>query len=136
MPPLRRFIPAPCFLAIGLVMISQASARLYISEFLADNNDGLRDLDGDASDWIEIFNSGPLAVDLEGYYLTDDQSDRTKWPFPPLELEPGRFLLVFASGKDRRTPPGELHTNFRIDDRGEYLGLIAPDGVSVIAEFG
>ena len=136
MPPLRRFIPAPCLLAIGLVMISQASARLYISEFLADNNDGLRDLDGDASDWIEIFNSGPLAVDLEGYYLTDDQSDRTKWPFPPLELEPGRFLLVFASGKDRRTPPGELHTNFRIDDRGEYLGLIAPDGVSVIADFG
>ena len=45
MPPLRRFIPAPCLLAIGLLMISQASARLYISEFVADNNDGLRDLD-------------------------------------------------------------------------------------------
>ena len=67
MPLFRRSIPVIWLLAFGLLMIPQASARLYISEFLADNNDGLVDSDGDPSDWIELFNPGPNAVDLGGY---------------------------------------------------------------------
>ena len=136
MPPFRRSIPVIWLLTFGLLMISQASARLYISEFLAANRDGLLDGDGEASDWIELFNSGSEAVNLGGYYLTDDPSSLTKWPFPSLQLEPRQFLVVFASGKDRRDPGGQLHTNFKIDSRGEYLGLIAPDGISVVSDFG
>ena len=43
-----------------------------IAEFLARNDAGLRDGDGSAADWIEIFNAGDMAVDLAGYHLTDD----------------------------------------------------------------
>ena len=136
MPLFRRSIPVIWLLAFGLLMIPQASARLYISEFLADNNDGLVDSDGDHSDWIELFNSGSEAIQLGGYYLTDDPSSLTKWPFPSIQLEPRQFLVVFASGKNRRDPGGQLHTNFKIDSRGEYLGLIAPDGISVVSDFG
>ena len=136
MPLFRRSIPVIWLLAFGLLMIPQASARLYISEFLADNNDGLLDSDGDPSDWIELFNSGSDAIQLGGYYLTDNPSSLTKWPFPSLQLEPRQFLVVFASGKDRRDPGGQLHANFKIDSRGEYLGLIAPDGISVVSDFG
>ena len=50
MPLFRRSIPVIWLLAFGLLMIPQASARLYISEFLADNSDGLVDSDGDPSD--------------------------------------------------------------------------------------
>lgn len=136
MPSLRRSLPATLILITGLLAISPASARIYISEFLAENTNGLRDGDGEFSDWIEIYNSGSQPVDLEGYYLTDNPGALTKWAFPSLQLEPRQFLLVFASGKDRRGTSEELHTNFKIDDRGEYLGLIAPDGISVISEFG
>jgi len=132
----RRSVPVIWLLTCGLLMISQVSARLYISEFLADNSNGLLDSDGDPSDWIELFNSGSEAVNLEGYYLTDNPSSLTKWPFPSLQLEPRQFLVVFASGKDRRDPGGQLHTNFKIDSQGEYLGLIAPDGISVVSDFG
>lgn len=39
---------------------------VQIAEFLADNVGGLEDADDDTPDWIEIFNPGPLRVDLAG----------------------------------------------------------------------
>ncbi|MEN8681611.1 MAG: lamin tail domain-containing protein, partial [Akkermansiaceae bacterium] len=120
---------------IALATIFHAHAALHITEFMAINGGTLRDEDGDTSDWIELFNSGPESVNLDGYFLTDDESARTKWRLPATSIESGAFLLVFASEKDRAVVGAELHTNFKIAD-GDYLGLIAPDGTTVIAEFG
>lgn len=102
---------------------------LFITEFLANNATGLVDADGDHSDWIELQNQSPFAVDLAGWRLTDDPANPAQWVFPSAVLPAGRFLLVFASGKDRRVPGVEWHTNFRLDADGEYLALVRPDGV-------
>lgn len=102
---------------------------LVISEILAINESGITDEDGDRSDWIEIFNAGAAKVNLDGWGLTDDPRNRTKWRFPAVEIAPNGFLVVFASDKDRRTPGRPLHTNFKLlGTDGEYLGLIAPNG--------
>lgn len=122
--------------ALGLLMASPASARLYITEFMADNGRTIEDEDGDASDWIEIFNSGDTSVNLDGYFLTDAADTLTMWRFPSVEIAENGFLLVFASGKDRRNRESELHTNFKISSEGEYLALINPDGTSIVADFG
>lgn len=108
---------------------------LEISEFLAINGNGLDDEDRDEADWIEIHNAGTNAVDLDGWFLTDKTDNLTKWPFPAVTLEPDGYLIVFASEKDRRDPAGELHTNFKLSGSGEYLGLIRPNGSTVMAEF-
>lgn len=105
---------------------------VVISEFMARNSSSLADEDGDQSDWIELQNLGLEAVSLEGWFLTDSADDLTKWEFPARPLEPGGYLVVFASGKDRTPVTGELHTNFQLSGDGEYLGLIAPDGTTVI----
>jgi hypothetical protein len=81
-----------------------ASADLNITEFLAKNADVITDEDGDYSDYIELFNSGPSAVDLDGYYLTDDSGALTKFRLPAVTLDADDFLLVFASGKNRAVP--------------------------------
>jgi hypothetical protein len=39
------------------------------------NDFGLRDENGADSDWIEIHNPNPFAIDLGGYDLTDDISN-------------------------------------------------------------
>ncbi|MGK0188331.1 MAG: hypothetical protein ACI9R3_004123 [Verrucomicrobiales bacterium] len=109
---------------------------LYITEFMTSNGDTLRDSDGDASDWIEIFNTGPGTATLDGSYLTDDASLLAKWRFPAIELEEGRFLLVFASGKNRTAPESELHTNFQLANDGEFLALVAQDGFTIVSSFG
>ena len=106
---------------------------ILISEFMASNTSSLLDFQGEASDWIEIHNAGLVPVDLVGWHLTDDSADPTKWIFPSRTIEPGGFLVVFASGKD--LTGSELHTNFRLSAGGEYLGLIKPDGIAVSHEF-
>lgn len=111
------------------------AADLIMSEVLASNDSAHSDDDGVSSDYIEIFNRGSETVDLDGWHLTDDLADRTQWTFPAIELEPGKTLLVYASGNDRDDPTQPLHTNFRISAGGEYLGLYEPDGRTVMFEF-
>ncbi len=112
-----------------------------ITEFVASNDDTLDDGDGNASDWIEIFNAGDAPVDLAGWYLTDDSDDLTQWEFPDIpsmELPVGQFLLVFASGSamdDYVDLGGNPHTNFKLDAGGEYLAIVEPDGQTVAHDF-
>ena len=103
------------------------SPDVLISEFVASNATGLRDIDGDHSDWLELFNAGATNVNLEGWYLTDDARVLTKWRFPATNLPPNQCLIVFASDKNRATPGAELHTNFKLSAGGEYLALVRPD---------
>ena len=106
-----------------------------ISEFMAMNVTTLEDEDGDYSDWIELFNPGNEPVNLNGYWLTDRANDLTGWRVPDLTIGPGGYRVIFASGKDRDDPDGELHTDFRLSDEGEYLALVGPDGTSVVHEY-
>ncbi|MDG2122398.1 MAG: lamin tail domain-containing protein, partial [Verrucomicrobiales bacterium] len=118
--------------------VSPVFSAPVISEFMASNGTTLLDFEGDSADWIEIYNPDGEVVDLGGYYLTDDADELTRWEFPPTTLGAGGYLVVFASGKDRTDVTGEekLHTNFSLNAGGGYLALVAPDGVTVIADFG
>ena len=122
-------------MALTLVTATVAPAAPVISELLASNQTGLADRDGDRSDWIELHNPDSTPVELDGWYLSDNAGNRTKWRFPAVSLPAGGFLVVFASSKDRRDPAAELHTNFALSADGEYLALIAPDGSTAVAEF-
>ena len=99
-----------------------------INEFLALNSTGLTDEDSDFSDWIEIYNPTPAAIDLGGWSLTDDAENPQKWLLPSVTLAANAYLIVFASGKDRALPGQELHVNFRLSGEGEYLALADPAG--------
>ena len=106
-----------------------------ISEFMADNSEGLLDETGEPSDWIELCNSTGDPAALDGYYLTDDANSLTKWRIPDVTIAPGGYLVIFASGLDRAVAGSQLHTNFSLNACGEYLALVKPDGVTVVTEF-
>ncbi len=113
---------------------SLPAPRPVITEILAENQGGLRDEDGDSPDWIEIHNPGPTAVNLGGWFLSDDPTTPAKWAFPsPQVLAPGAYLVVFASSKNRATAGAELHTNFKLDPQGESVLLTKPDGATVVS---
>lgn len=114
---------------------TQAAAKLFITEFQADNESTLKDDFGEFPDWIELYNAGDETVNLAGYSLTDSPGQLTQWRFPSTNLPPRRFLLVFASGRNRTLPGASLHTNFKLDAAGEYLALVDPDGTSILTEF-
>ena len=123
-------------LVLGLAVIllhARLEAALEISEFLAENHAGLQDEDGDASDWIELRNSGLAALNTSGYFLTDDPQRLDKWALPARSLDAGNYLIVFASGKNRVPPAGTWHANFSLKSSGEYLALTR--GGQVVQEF-
>ena len=113
-----------------------AAQTPLINEFMASNATTIADEDGDFSDWIELYNPGSNVFDLTGCYLSDDASNPLRWQFPQGLVPAGGFLLVWASGKDRVGPMGELHTNFAISASGEPLLLTAADGVTRLDEVG
>jgi hypothetical protein len=112
-----------------------APAQVRISEFLAENDSGLLDIDGDESDWLELENTTAAAVNLDGWYLTDELARPTKWRIPAVTLNAGGRLVVFCSLKNRTSPVNELHTNFNLSNTGEYLALVMPDGLTKATEF-
>jgi CotH kinase protein/Concanavalin A-like lectin/glucanases superfamily/Lamin Tail Domain/Bacterial Ig domain/Immunoglobulin domain len=127
---------AACLGAVlGLAAGPAVHAQFLITEFMAVNNTSLNDEDGNNSDWIEIHNESTAAASLEGWYLTDSTNDLVRWQFPATNLPPNGYLVVFASGKDRRTPGAPLHTNFRLSGAGDYLALVKPNGTNVVSAF-
>ena len=104
---------------------------LKITEFLADNHEGLLDSQGEESDWIELHNIGNGPVDLSRWSLSDDPDNMAKWTFPAGQtLEAHQRLILFATGKGEPGTNGELHTNFKLTgDSGGYLALVRDDGV-------
>lgn len=94
---------------------------IYISELQAENSSCLHDFQGEFSDWIELSNNSSEAINLGTYALSDDIGEPEKWQFPDIELDPGAYLLVFASGKDYRDAAYQLHANFKLSGEGECL---------------
>ncbi len=131
----RFAVPVALLSLVVLAPSSDLGAQVLISEIQASNSGTLIDSDGDSSDWLELFNAGDAGVDLDGGYLTDDPTNPLKWRIPALVLGAGAFRVVFCSGKDRRDPEDELHTNFRLEANGEYLALIAPDLRTILDEY-
>ena len=121
------------FFCSTITLVVSAISVPIINEFVALNKSTLYDEDGQSSDWIEIFNPNQEAINLGGYFLTNNSNNLEKWRFPNFSLDANGYLIVFASGKDRDN--GELHTNFRISKSGGYLGLVDPDGKSIVSEF-
>lgn len=125
-------------LASGVLLLgspTSSRADVVISEFLSSNTQGLKDEDGEFSDWIELHNTGTNTVDLDNWYLTDTITKLTQWRFPATNVPPDGYLLVFASGKNRKEPGAPLHTNFKLSSDGEYLALVAADGKTVRSAF-
>jgi hypothetical protein len=98
--------------------------KVVISEFAASAEDSFDDGDGRSPDWIEIWNSTSNRADLSGWFLNG-------WPLPAITMEPGAYLVVFASGQDTNDyvdAGGFYHTDFKLPSDGGDLLLEKPDG--------
>lgn len=103
---------------------SVAKGVLVINELMAAPRSGLRDEDGELSDWVELYNTGDEMISLSSLFLSDNPQRPNKWPFPEdAYIGPGGYYLVFCSGKDRVNPSGYPHTNFSLAAEGETITL-------------
>ncbi len=118
------------FLIVLLITsIKTSGQNIVFNEVVASNTSIIFDEDNSSSDWIELYNWGDFDVDLTGFGLSDKKGEPLKWILPSVVIPAKGFLLIFASGKDRKTTP--LHTNFKVSTSGEFLSVASPSGIII-----
>lgn len=122
------YLPLLFLFLLSTVLFAQDIA---INEVMSSNSSAVADEDGDYSDWIELYNYGITEVDLTGYGLSDNEDSPFKWIFPAVTLNPGEFILIWASSKEKAVPGEPLHTSFKISAGGEEVLLTHSNGTLI-----
>ncbi len=123
------------FFLLALLLNITNAQNLYLNEFLASNDANYYDsTTGKYPDWIEIYNSDNLPIDIGGMYITDDLSNLTIWQIPTTypdstTIPANGFIVLFA---DKIPVAGVLHVNIKLSGDGEQIGLTASDGTTII----
>lgn len=102
---------------------------LVINEFMASNDAAVADQDDEYDDWIELYNNSSSAIDLEGYFLSDDGTDLMQWSFPAgSEIEANGYLVVWADNDEEQSG---LHANFKLSAAAESIFLLDASGAII-----
>lgn len=129
------------FSIILLVLVDHAFTQdvtphvpIYINEFMASNVLAHENANGDYEDWIEIYNSGDVPIDLSGYYMTDSYPADNYWQIPsgqtfPTTVPAKGYLVLYA---DEKTGVGPNHLGFKLNKNGDQIVLMDKDGVTVL----
>lgn len=122
------------FLALFFV---SANSQVIINEYSTSNLSNYLDNYEKTEDWIELHNTSASSVDISGYYLSDKQSDPTKWQIPDgTSISANGYLVFWCSGRDEATG-GNYHTNFKLKQTKttpEHV-ILSDAGGTVINEF-
>lgn len=81
---------------------------------------------GGEADWIELYNGGSAAINLDGCFLSDDEEAPGKWMFPNVTVEAGDYLLIYADGG--KSADTRLSASFSLKSSGETVVLTDPNG--------
>ncbi len=104
------------------------SSPVVINEVLA-NNSSIRETDGSAPDWIELYNQSGDPVNLSDYSLTDDLANRRRWVFPAgTTIQPLNYLRIRCDGDQPASTNsgGVLNTGFGLKATGSGIYLFDP----------
>ena len=103
---------------------------LWLNELQADNLTGPVDNVGQHDPWIELYNAGPVTLNLSGYFLANNyDTNLTQWQFPAgSSIAPAEFKIIWADGQPEQTAGTNLHTSFRLNSTIGSLALVRLNG--------
>jgi hypothetical protein len=115
-----RLLSVFCLFMLAVLVQSKSQAQVVINEIcIANYTDyGLPAGGNNFEDWIEFYNPSGVAVDISGYFLSDNVNSPQKWSFPAGTTVPANgYRLVLLTGLGDYQPGylGGLNTNFKIN---------------------
>jgi hypothetical protein len=133
-PNIITFNPATPINSNSLIFITPEA--VVINEVMADNTLTFIDNFAQFEDWVEIYNPLGHAVNLGGYFMSDNSNNPRKWQIPSVftdsvTIQPYSWLTFFADGK---VSQGVRHCDFNLDNNTEFVGLYSPDGLTRVDE--
>jgi hypothetical protein len=107
---------------------------LFVNEILASNDFTNSDEFEGFDDWIEIYNSGIVAIDIGGMYISDDLTNVANYQIPETNpelttIQPGGYLIIWC---DKEPDQGVLHADIKLSGTGEDAVLTDKDGTTII----
>ncbi|MBR2231135.1 MAG: CotH kinase family protein [Prevotella sp.] len=91
--------------------VSPSHAQLIINELMQSNIDCVMDDINEFPDsWVELYNAGSAAVNLNQYKLGVSDKAGEAWQLPNRTVQPKQYILIYCDKESTG-----LHTPFRID---------------------
>ncbi len=133
---LYKLFPVFIFLLLFILVVFTPEINKYknngsliINEVMTSNHETIADSTGNYYDYIELYNGYDYDINLKDYYLSDNDINTKKWKFPDVTIKSKDYLIVYASGLD--TNEFDIHTNFKLSNKGEVITLSDKDGKSI-----
>jgi CotH kinase protein/Lamin Tail Domain/Chitobiase/beta-hexosaminidase C-terminal domain/GEVED domain/Divergent InlB B-repeat domain len=117
-----------------IVCNTSSSQNLLINEFVASNSTGATDEVGDHDDWVELYNADSIAINLAGWYVSDNQNNLKLHKISNADsskttIEAGGYLILWF---DNEASEGVLHCKPKLSANGEAIFLTAPNGTNIV----
>jgi hypothetical protein len=104
---------------------------LVINEIMAGNVSAVPDQNGEYDDWVELYNGNNFSLNLNGYYLSDNENEFTKWTFPNVTIPANGYLIVWCDTAGNSQTG--LHTTYRLSADQEEVYLTDPTNTVIDA---
>ncbi|PCJ80865.1 MAG: hypothetical protein COA57_14685 [Flavobacteriales bacterium] len=111
--------------------------QIVINEYSASNLSTTTDNYGEYEDWMELYNTTANAINLTGYYLSDNKNKPSKWAIPSGSIPANGRIVVWCSGLDE-VNGSNFHSSFKLTQtKAEELLVSDPlgnilDSISII----
>jgi hypothetical protein len=97
---------------------------LVINEIMAGNSLSVSDQDGEYDDWVELYNGNNFSLNLNGYFLSDNENELDRWSFPNVSIQPNDYLIIWCDTAG--VSQTGLHTTYRLSADQEEVYLSSP----------
>ena len=133
------FLTSVLVLGACVALAVQASGAVVINEFMADPASDWSPTDGNEEyhsledEWVEIFNTGPGAVDITGWRLRDAVSD-SSWRFGfQGVIAPGGFIVVYGNESyEWEELNGYSKNGLSLNNTGDTVTLVSSDLTTIM----
>ena len=105
------------FLIAAFVLMAtlQGHAQLVINELMQSNVDCIMDdLNEFPDSWVELYNTGTTAVNLNAYKIGKSNKPNKAWALPNMMVNPGQYVIIYCDKANDDTD-NLLHTDFRLE---------------------
>lgn len=108
----------------GMQYVQGARAEIIINEIMQSNIDAVMDDLNDFPDsWVELYNTGDIALDLGHYKLGTTENVEEAWPLSGGMLPPNMYKLVYCDKEATK-----LHTDYRLESGKGCCVYLFKDG--------
>ncbi len=110
---------------LGCYPFYQSSLRII--EIAPSNLSIFPDDSGEYTDWFKIYNESEEAINLQGYFLSDNPGNPEKFSIPAGITISSHDTLVFRASDE--VPYTPYHVDFKLSGDGEYLSISNAAGI-------